>query len=136
MLNSSEHHLSELSRSHGGKDTYNWKSEENYSLSVKTTCQKIETKENFEFRHHIGISIKKLFLYCIFFVLFQQQVSPLDFPILSLCVCVCVCVCVCEIKCVLISNMHGGTGSLALWVVFANGPGDQGSVPGHVIPKT
>ena len=26
--------------------------------------------------------------------------------------------------------------SLAWWVVFANGPGDWGSIPGQVIPKT
>ena len=25
---------------------------------------------------------------------------------------------------------------LAQWLVFANGPGDRGSVPGRVIPKT
>ena len=28
------------------------------------------------------------------------------------------------------------TSSLAQWVVFTNGPGDLGSIPGHVIPKT
>ena len=51
--------------------------------------------------------------------------------------CVCVCVCVCVYK----------TGYMYVYIyinrdigpairVFANGPGDLGSIPGRVIPKT
>ena len=42
-----------------------------------------------------------------------------------MCVCICVCVCVCVYRLIgLVSR------------VFANGTGDLGSIPGHVIPKT
>ena len=43
---------------------------------------------------------------------------------------VCVCVCVCE-------RERERVYKIGLAVrVFANGPGDQGSIPGRVIPKT
>ena len=63
------------------------------------------------------------------------------------CVCVCVFVCiyiyVCESECVcvfcklhvFIFNFRNRAIGL-MSRVFANGPGDQGSIPGRVIPKT
>ena len=48
-----------------------------------------------------------------------------------MCVCVCVFVCLCEYT-------HTYTHTPGHWPngrVFANGPGDQGSIPGRVIPK-
>ena len=32
--------------------------------------------------------------------------------------------------------LNASTNSMAQWVVFANGPGDLGSIPNRVIPKT
>ena len=65
-LNSPEHNPSKLSRSHEEKYTSNWKSEGNYSLPVKTRRQKNwnerKEKKNIDFRYHIGISVKKMFL--------------------------------------------------------------------------
>ena len=87
-LNSSEHHPLELFRNHGEKDTYNRKREEKYSQLVTTTCKKFETKErkkdDFEFRHHISISVKTCFCKVqLFLVSVQRWVSPFNFPILS-----------------------------------------------------
>ena len=45
-------------------------------------------------------------------------------------VCVCVCVCVNVFRFNIISDIGQGV------TVFANGPGDLGSIPGRVIPKT
>ena len=53
-----------------------------------------------------------------------------------ICVCVCVYICVCVCKCVCVCVC------LYIYIfglgvrVFANGPGDLGSIPGRVIPKT
>ena len=51
-----------------------------------------------------------------------------------MCVCVCVCVCVCIYIYIYIYIYVRYIG-LAVRV-FANGPGDLGSIPGRVIPKT
>ena len=80
---------SKLFRSPREKDTANWKREENYSCLWKPHTRNLKQKkekrkENFEFRFHIGISIKKKFCNVqLFFVSVKCQVSPFDFPILS-----------------------------------------------------
>ena len=62
-----------------------------------------------------------------------------------ICVCVCVCVCVCACVCVCVCVcIHRYNRKYLDWDrlivlvgrVFANGPGDLGSIPGRVIPKT
>ena len=74
-------------------------------------------------------------------------------------VCVCVCVCVCACVCMsLLTHLYCMCMYVCMWVfvlcmhvcflgvcvcgrkllvcMFANGPGDRGSIPGRVIPKT
>ena len=50
---------------------------------------------------------------------------------MCVCVGVCVCVCVCIIHAIYIYVYIG-----IMVRVFASGPGDLGSIPGRVIPKT
>ena len=59
-------------------------SEKNY-ISLWESRAKNLKQENFEFRHHFGDSVKKLFLKSsTFYVSVQRWVSPFDFPIFSL----------------------------------------------------
>ena len=51
---------------------------------------------------------------------------------MCVCVCVCIYVCACYVNYV---NIYTPDIGLAVRV-FANGPGDLGSIPGRVIPKT
>ncbi len=53
-----------------------------------------------------------------------------------MCVCVCVCVCGQNIKQSKKKLMNFNQLIGLVGRVFANGPGDLGLIPGHVIPKT
>ena len=59
-------------------------------------------------------------VYCVFIYIYVCAC-------VYICMCVCVCVCVGKYICLAISQMSR---------VFANGPGDQGSIAGRVRPKT
>ena len=53
-----------------------------------------------------------------------------------MCVCMCVCACVCVCVCARTLCICHYLVFRKVDRVFANGPGDMGSIPGRVIPKT
>ena len=53
-----------------------------------------------------------------------------------MCVCVCVCVCVCFRLIYIYIYIHTHRPICIMLKVFASVSGDQGSIPGQVIPKT